>query len=488
MIASSVIAYLGPFTAQFRNRIIENWTNECKSRKITCSEDFQLANVLGDPIKIRQDCINGLPTDSFSIDNGVIVDNSRRWPLMIDPQGQANKWVKNMEKERGIEVIKLTDGNYMRTLENSIQFGTPVLLENVGEELDPSLEPLLLKQVFRQAGVDCIKMGENVVEYSPEFRFYITTKLRNPHYLPELATKVSLLNFMITPDGLEDQLLGIVVAKERPELEEERQQLILQSASNKKALKEIEDKILYTLSASEGNILEDQAAIIVLDEAKILSNEIERKQQIAEVTEVKIRESREGYRPIAFHSSVLFFSLTELPNIDPMYQYSLTWFVNLYIRAIKDSNKSRNLEKRLRYLKDFFTYSLYCNVCRSLFEKDKLLFSFILCTNILKSRDELTNEELMFFLTGGVGLENTKPNPAPEWLSDKSWDEICRMSDLSQFSGFLADFVTNVNLWQAVYESSTPYNSKFPEPWDSRLTALQKNIIVRCLRPDKVYI
>ena len=111
---------------------------------------------------------------------------------------------------------------------------------------------------------------------------------------------------MITPDGLEDQLLGIVVAKERPELEEERQQLILQSASNKKALKEIEDKILYTLSASEGNILEDQAAIIVLDEAKVLSNEIERKQQIAEATEEKIRESREGYRPIAFHSSGRF--------------------------------------------------------------------------------------------------------------------------------------------------------------------------------------
>uniref|UniRef100_A0A3Q3X362 Dynein heavy chain ATP-binding dynein motor region domain-containing protein n=1 Tax=Mola mola TaxID=94237 RepID=A0A3Q3X362_MOLML len=91
----------------------------------------------------------------------------------------------------------------MRTLENCIQFGTPLLLENVGEELDPSLEPLLLKQTFKQG---CIRLGETVIEYSYNFRFYITTKLRNPHYLPELATKVSLLNFMITPEGLEDQL------------------------------------------------------------------------------------------------------------------------------------------------------------------------------------------------------------------------------------------------------------------------------------------
>ena len=60
-----------------------------------------------------------------------------------------------------------------------------------------------------------IRLGENVIEYSQDFRFYITTKLRNPHYLPEVATKVSLLNFMITPEGLEDQLLGIVVAKEK---------------------------------------------------------------------------------------------------------------------------------------------------------------------------------------------------------------------------------------------------------------------------------
>jgi dynein heavy chain len=67
-----------------------------------------------------------------------------------------------------------------------------------------------------------------------DLSFYITTKLRNPHYLPETAVKVTLLNFMITTEGLEDQLLGIVVARERPELEEEKSALILQSAQNKR--------------------------------------------------------------------------------------------------------------------------------------------------------------------------------------------------------------------------------------------------------------
>lgn len=74
---------------------------------------------------------------------------------------------------------------------------------------------MLLVCITIVGGVKCLRLGESVIEYSDDFRFYITTKLRNPHYLPELSTKVTLLNFMITPEGLEDQLLGIVVAKER---------------------------------------------------------------------------------------------------------------------------------------------------------------------------------------------------------------------------------------------------------------------------------
>jgi dynein heavy chain len=141
-------------------------------------------------------------------------------------------------------VIKLTDNDYLRTLENAIQFGRPVLLENVPEDLDPSLTPILLKQTYVKGNTTYIKLGETVIEYSADFRFYITTKLRNPHYLPELSTKVTILNFMITYEGLNDQLLGILVKKERPDLEKEKERLIIESANNKKQLAEIEDKIL----------------------------------------------------------------------------------------------------------------------------------------------------------------------------------------------------------------------------------------------------
>lgn len=229
--------------------------------------------------------------------------------------------------------------NFVRTIENAIQFGSPILLENVPESLDPVLEPVLLKQVVTVGGISSIRMGDNNVEYDPNFRLYISTKMTNPHYPPELCVKVSetidkscfvgtpypvvslhgsihflililfnttgyrvslhstisidhvfssrqglkiqhrphelgrrapisalcasrkqvnLLNFMATQEGLEDQMLGITVAREESELEARREQLVLEDAENKRVQKEIEDTILDLLKNSEGNILDDE--------------------------------------------------------------------------------------------------------------------------------------------------------------------------------------------------------------------------------------
>ncbi|XP_030856161.1 dynein heavy chain 3, axonemal-like [Strongylocentrotus purpuratus] len=486
LLSAGVVAYLGPFTLSFRQECLKDWYDMCVEKDIPVSSVFSLSATLGDPVKVRDWQLAGLPVDNFSTDNALIVTNANRWPLMIDPQGQANKWVKNMEKPNKLQVIKLSDPTYTRTLENCMQFGQPCLLENVGEELDPVLEPLLLKQTFKQNGLDYIRLGDNVVEFSRDFKFYITTRLRNPHYLPEVSVKVTLLNFMITPLGLEDQLLGLVAAKEKPDLEEKKNQLIIESAKNKKQLKEIEDKILEVLSSSQGNILEDETAIEILSSSKVLSKEISEKQEIASKTETEIDETRDGYKPVAKHSSILFFTISDLANIEPMYQYSLAWFINLYLQSISLSEPSNDLERRIKSLNDHFTYSIYQNVCRSLFETDKLLFSFILCIGIAKGRGEIDDREWRFLLTGGVALENPFPNPAPNWLSDKSWAEVVRVSQLDAFDDFMLNFRSNILEWKKLYDSPSPHTDKIPEPWDLSLNEMEKLIVLRIIRPDKM--
>ena len=119
-----------------------------------------------------------------------------------------------------------------------------------------------------------IKLGDAVIPYHEDFKFYITTKLPNPHYTPEVSTKVTLVNFTLSPSGLEDQMLALVVAEERPDLEEAKNQLIVSNAKMKQELKEIEDKILLKLSSNEGSPVDDVDLIKTLEQSKIKSEEI----------------------------------------------------------------------------------------------------------------------------------------------------------------------------------------------------------------------
>ena len=131
-------------------------------------------------------------------------------------------------------VTKLSNDKFLKLIEAAIRLGQPVLLENIDETLDPSLEPILSKATVREGGLLKIKIGDKMVDYHEDFKLYITTKLANPHYLPEICIKVALINFTVTPDGLEDQLLAEVVKNEKPELEQMKDQLVVQLADFKK--------------------------------------------------------------------------------------------------------------------------------------------------------------------------------------------------------------------------------------------------------------
>jgi dynein heavy chain len=126
---------------------------------------------------------------------------------------------------------------------------------------------------------------------------------------------------------------------------------------------------------------------------------------------------------VSQEAACLFFAISDLGNIDPMYQYSLTYYIDLFTQSITKSDKSPNLSIRLKNLKAYFLYSLYSNICRSLFEKDKLMFSFLLCTRLAEFKNEITQELFRFLLTGGVALDQYVPEKPKnsEWISAKNW-------------------------------------------------------------------
>jgi len=489
LIAAGMVSYAGPFTSQFRQQFEDVWVKSLDGESLTHSVACDLITSLGDPVTIQGWSVCALPNDNFSVQNGIIIDVARRWPLMIDPQRQANKYIKLFGKaasENGINICKVSDTNVLQTLELGIQFGRWVLLENIAETLDPALEPILQQQKIKDGSSWVIKLGDKTVNYDDKFRFFLTTTLANPHYSPETSVKVSILNFAITPEGLQDQMLGIVVQKEQPEMEEKKQELVKNSAAMNKQLKEIEDKILELLSA-DGDILESKELIDTLDYSKKTSTVINKAMEEAKITEKEIDEVRKSYKEYAYRSQLLFFCVSELSVIDPMYQFSLQWFQQLAGIGIDNAPNGDSQAIRLQNLIDYFTYSMYQSVCRGLFEKHKLLLSLSLCTKIMNGEGKLNNTEMRFLLTGPTGdIKDGIPNPCEAWVSPKAWNEVMTLARLPNFKGIDEAFGKHAAAFQAVYDAPEAELHPLPAEWETALTGIQRICFLRTIRPDRI--
>uniref|UniRef100_A0A8C5LU47 Dynein axonemal heavy chain 6 n=1 Tax=Leptobrachium leishanense TaxID=445787 RepID=A0A8C5LU47_9ANUR len=498
-IAAACVAYFGAFTAVYRQQLIDCWIRKCQNLQIPISPTFSLINILGDAYEIRQWNTDGLPRDHVSTENGILVTRGRRWPLMIDPQDQANRWIRNKETKNGLKVIKLTDAGFLRTLETAIRLGLPVLLEELKESIDPALEPVLLKQTFVSGGRTLIRLGDSDIDYDKNFRFYMTTKLPNPHYLPEVCIKVTIINFTVTRSGLEDQLLSDVVRIERPDLEDQRNQLITRINADKNQLKAIEDRILKLLFTSEGNILDNEELINTLQESKITSSAIKNRLKEAEITEEKINTAREKYRTVATQGSVIYFVIASLSEIDPMYQFSLKYFKQLFNVTIEAAEKSNDLDVRLMTLQSQTLLASYTNVSRGLFEQHKLIYSFMLCIEIMRQKGEISEAEWNFFLRGAAGLDKERP-PKPDvpWLSDTLWYSCCDLEEMLQcFKGIKNDVLltpiafslgslevsVNPSNWEGYKEQK---GNETEHGWDTKLNLFQKLTLVKCVMEEKV--
>ncbi|KPA79969.1 putative dynein heavy chain [Leptomonas pyrrhocoris] len=486
LVAAGQIAYCGPFTANYRQDLLETWGKELNARSIVHSPQFSIFHTLQDAVATREWVMNGLPMDTLSIENALFAQHARRWPLLIDPQTQGNRWIRKTYKD-SLEVVKSNQKDLIKRIEFCIRAGRPVLLENVGEELDASLNPLLDRQTFMEGGTEMIRISDTPIPWNPRFKFFMTTKLPNPHYIPEVMVRVTLLNFFITPQGLEDQLLGVVVGQERKELEMRRSDLIQKNAAMKADLVQTQESILRKLKEVKGDVLDDVELIQYLNESKEKTLEITARVAEAEAAEVELTASREEYRPIAHHSSCLYFCCSTLSNVDPMYQYSLQWFVQLFIASIDQASRSDNLVQRLENLKDYFTYSFYQNVSRSLFEKHKLMFSFFLCVRLKEQRGEVDSVELRFLLQGPALVADAANNPDSSWITPSTWNDLCYLDhDFSTFKGLQAHLRANLVHYRELFMSSAAHRQPMAGDWAAKLTPMQHMMFLRCVRPDKL--
>jgi len=353
LLASAFISYIGPFTKAFRTNLIENhWVPFLKTaakggQPIVMSESADPLQMLTSEADIARWNTQGLPADPVSSENGTIVKNSSRWPLIIDPQLQGVSWIKSMEgnPERNLQITRLGHPDILQKVEQSIENGWSLLIENMGEKIDAVLMPVVSRAIIKRGNRYILKLGENEVEYNRDFKLFLHTKLSNPHYPPEVQAETTLVNFTVTLGGLEDQLLSLVVRKERPDLASQKAALIQQENQFKVKLAELEDEILVKLAAAEGDVTEDRDLIEGLEEAKQISTDVTQKLEEGKKTNKDINETSEKFRSVASRGSLLFFLMNDLNKINTYYMYSLNAFVVIFQRGIQVAQEAMKTKK-----------------------------------------------------------------------------------------------------------------------------------------------
>ena len=492
LLSAAVVTYTGIMSGDMRRSIIKRWRKGCSDRKMPVTDNWSLRKVLGRSERDREWVARGLPNDDYHIENAIICEEALRFPLMIDPQGQARRWLRSAFRDSGIKTTMLSDASFEATVSSGIVRGHPVLLENMDEHMDamlgdevtkkaenrrkkrerlakktggggnesnegnggndsgndsgnnsdnndsdrfeeeediediedmgtsddvkmshigmseagehilslpPELEPILLHQLDRKHRMH---WGDQLLECHDGFRLFLATKRANPHFTPGVVALVTILDFSMTPAGLEHVLLSDIVRRERSDLEDKSGHVRLGLATCGVRLENLEREILRVMAASEGNLLEDQNAINLLKSSQEDRTEVLVAQAGLEQEMVGLEKQRQPYRALAAAVSPTFFLLQDMSRIRSIYQYSLPLFMEWFGIAIRESPHSDKIGKRVRAVLKEWNRVLLDNATASFFEADEMVF--ILRVAITWSAKTYVEEEL----SGGSGSSKSK--------------------------------------------------------------------------------
>lgn len=407
---------------------------------------------------------------------------------MVDPQLQGISWIKKTYDPE-LKITRLTNKNIVKVVEFAVEAGDPVLIENMGDSVDAVIQPVYAKQIIKKGKSRYIKMGDKELNLHNDFKMFMHSKLANPHYPPEIQAECTLINFTVTENGLEDQLLALVVRKERPDLAATKEDLVQQQNEFKITLSNLEKGLLKQLQEAKGDLTENIELIESLEQSKKLSTEIKEKVEIAKATEVDINVSSEHYRPAANRGALVFFLLNELNKIHSYYKFSLDAFLIVVTRAIdlvakrdreaKEAAKKaeeggdddaeegaegeegakkeeapadddegakeeevgemtpRTLQKRVNDLIESITYQGFNFTRRGTLEDDKLIISAMLTFRILIRKGLVVPHEYEALIKRDLHPDPPHQTESLKFMSENNWAAVKGLESVKLFENLI---------------------------------------------------
>eukprot|EP00736_Rhodelphis_marinus_P001164 Rmarinus@m.23243 len=486
VLVSAFLSYAGAFDQSFRGQLMFRWKKHLNKLGLAHSADLKVSSFLADDNVVAEWYLQGLPRDELSTDNGCIVTTTLNTPLLIDPQGQGMHWIKQLEKgEAGdVIVIGMRSPDLRERIEHCMANGIPVVVDSVGESIDSILDPILKKTIYKIGTRFKIRFADTECDYDPRFRLYLTTGLPRPHFPPEVFAIVTVVDFTVTFEGLEQQLLGHVVLREKQELEVRRQSLIADIFKHRVEAKNLANDLLLRLSTTEGNLLDDTRLMEVLADTKSLAEDVERKLEVNNQMEKSLSSARDEYLPVARRGSILYFVLVRMGLVNQMYQTSLAQFLTLFDHAISIAEPSPIAAKRIRAISDTASKVVYRHVCRGLFGTHRLLYGLQIALSVDIHAGNIS-ESVVEYLAEGTGMPTE--NPVANLFTNEQWNKLSRAATiLPRFSTFIGHMSnpSSANYWKEWMEAEKPEEKVLPVGLCD-LPNFDRVLLVRCLREDR---
>lgn len=221
-----------------------------------------------------------------------------RYPLIIDPSGQATEYIMNEFKDKKITKTSFLDDSFRKNLESALRFGNPLLVQDV-ENYDPILNPVLNRELRRTGGRVLITLGDQDIDLSPSFVIFLSTRDPTVEFPPDICSRVTFVNFTVTRSSLQSQCLNQVLKAERPDIDEKRSDLLKLQGEFHLRLRQLEKSLLQALNDAKGKILDDDSVITTLETLKREAAEIGQKVEETDKVISEIEMVSQQYLPLS---------------------------------------------------------------------------------------------------------------------------------------------------------------------------------------------
>lgn len=471
LLSAAFLAYGGFFDQHYREVMWQDWSNHLLEANVKFKPELSLTEYLSTADDRLSWQSKSLPADNLTTENAIMLKRFNRYPLMIDPTGQATTFLLNEYKERKITITSFLDEAFLKVLESALRFGNPILIQDV-EHLDPILNAVLNKEIRRTGGRVLIRIGNQDIDFSPAFTMFLSTRDPSVEFSPDICSRVTFVNFTMTRSSLQSQSLDQVLKVERPDTERKRTDLMKAQGEFRLRLRTLEKLLLQALNESTGNILDDDKVISTLETLKREAAEITRKVEETDIVMKEVEQVTAEYLPLAQACSSVFFILEQLNLVNHFYQFSLQFFLDIFDYVLHHNPNLKNVtdyhRRREILLNDLFLI-LYKRTSRALLHRDHVMLAVLLAQVKLRGVEDIA-DELEFLLESGQGIIGKPSAFSGEHAvsSVLSSDQMMHLEDYAKQSLFkpvLSNVLECPDDWVPFLQSANP-ETIAPLPWE----------------------